>query len=112
MHTHLLFQCAVAMWGQYALRARVLLSSDEIRDCQPQTLQGADLRASLAEAIGSQLFRLSFAFVAVVLVVQGGPAFRRRLASAQPELLLLARRVGIVVQLLTASCGQQTQVHR
>ena len=65
--------------------------------------QGTDLRASLTEVVGPQLFRLSFAYGAAVLIVQGGPAFRRGLAACQPELLRLSRRVGISVQLLATS---------
>ena len=80
--------------------------------CAALLLQGADLRRSLSDVVGPQLFRLSFAFGAVALIVQGGPAFRRRLASAQPEVLRLARRVGVAVQLLVTSSAQHTQVRQ
>ena len=71
--------------------------------------QTKDLRASLTEVVGPQLFRLSFAYGAAVLIIKGSPSFRRGLAACQPELLRLSRRVGIGVQLLATSSAQHTQ---
>ncbi len=72
-----------------------------------------DLQASLTEVVGPQLFRLSFAYGAAVLVVQGSDAaFQRDLVACQPELLRLSRRVGIGVQLLATSSEKHTQARR
>ena len=98
-------------FGGHLLLLSRLLPGTLMRNSFGCCLQVSELRASITEVVGPQLFRLGFAYGAAVLVVQGGPAFQRSLAMCQPELLRLGRRVGITVQLLTTSSAQHTQVH-